>query len=61
MRPDPLFKQEPKAAMVTVYTGLPDEETFSYLFDYLKLKAKNPMKGLLSVLLRYLKGMKKLA
>ena len=41
LRPDLLLKQVSKAAMVTVYTGLPDAETFSYRCDYLKPKAKN--------------------
>ena len=40
-RPDLLLKQVSKATMITVYTGFPDAETFSYLFDYLKAKAKN--------------------
>ena len=39
-RPDLLLKQVSKAAMITVYSGFPDAETFSYLFDYLKPKAK---------------------
>lgn len=30
-RPHLLWKQVSKAGMVTVYTGLPDEDTFSYL------------------------------
>lgn len=41
VRPDLILKQVSKAGMVTVCTGLPDAETFSDLFDYLKPKAKN--------------------
>ena len=41
VRPDLILKQVCKAGMVTVYTGLPDAETFSYLFDYFKPKAKS--------------------
>ena len=52
MRPDLILKQVSKGGMVTVYTGLPDAETFSYLFDYLKPKAKtmNYWKGQSQVL-----------
>lgn len=47
MRPDLLLKKVSKTAMATLYTGLPDAETFCYLFHYLKPKAKN---------MNYLKG-----